>query len=117
MVSLAGSGRELTIDADDARARRLAGTDGAPARSSSPNWTFMNGITTVCASGSRCKLFRNGDGDNLKDFAARADAASESRSLLALRVDYDLTATVARGCFERGRTGLGDAGVWQLRYQ
>lgn len=97
MVTIAGSGRELTIEADDARAAGLPvpnGTSG-PVKLSSLRvyeWKYdsLRQRLTV-------QLFRENDGENLKDFAARSDAASESRPLLALRVDYDLTATVARG--------------------
>ena len=43
------------------------------------------------------KLFKTGDNANLKDFATRRAEGSESRPLLALRLDYDLTATLAQG--------------------
>lgn len=102
MVSLAGSGRELTIDADDARGAGLPVPDGATgpvklAELDLYEWNYDSLRQRIAI-----KLFRKGDGDNLKDFAARADAASESRSLLALRVDYDLTATVAHGASSAG---------------
>lgn len=94
MVTVAGSGREMTIDADDARAAGLPVADGARgavklASLELYEWKFDSLRQRVAV-----KLFRKGDGENLKDFAARPEAASESSSLLALRVDYDLSATV-----------------------
>lgn len=97
MVTISGSGREVVIDAEDARAAGLP----VPAGASGPiklaslkvyEWTYDSLRQRL-----NVQLFRANDGENLKDFAARSDAASESRPLLALRIDYDLTATVARG--------------------
>jgi outer membrane usher protein FimD/PapC len=102
MVSITGSGKELSVDADDARAAGLPVPDGAagPVRLASLHlyeWSYdsLRQRLTV-------RLFRKGEGDNLKDFAARSDQASESRPLLALRVDYDLTATVSRRATNAG---------------
>lgn len=96
MITVAGSGREMTIDADDARAAGLPVADNlkGPVKLSALQvyqWNY-DGLRQRL----EVKLFRHGDGANLKDFAARADTPSESAPLLALRVDYDLTATVAR---------------------
>lgn len=97
MVTVAGSGRALTIDADEARAAGLPVPAGAhgPVKLAELRlyqWTYDSLRQRLSVA-----LFRHGDGDNLKDFAARGEAASESTPLLALRVDYDLTATLARG--------------------
>ncbi|TCJ41084.1 fimbrial biogenesis outer membrane usher protein [Parafrankia sp. BMG5.11] len=96
MVTVAGSGRELTIDADEARAAGLPVPEGAsgPIKLSALRlyeWNFDSLRQRLAI-----KLFREGEGANLKDFAATAQGASESRPLLALRVDYDLTATIAQ---------------------
>jgi outer membrane usher protein FimD/PapC len=102
MVTLEGSGRELTIDADDARAAGLPVPDGAtgPVKLAALhiydwNYDSLRQRLTV-------QLFRTSEGENLKDFAARPGGASESRPLLALRVDYDLTATVSRRATNAG---------------
>ena len=102
MVNLAGSGRELTIEADDARAAGLPVPDGAsgPIKLVSLHlyeWNYDSLRQRLVV-----KLFREGDGANLKDFAARPYGGGESRPLLALRVDYDLTATMSRRATSAG---------------
>jgi outer membrane usher protein FimD/PapC len=102
MVTVTGAGRELAIDADEARAAGLPVPDGAtgPIKLTALKlyqWTYDPLRQRLAVT-----LFRTGDGDNLKDFAARPEAPSESRPLLALRVDYDLTATVAHHASSAG---------------
>jgi outer membrane usher protein FimD/PapC len=97
MVTLSGRGDRLTIDAEEARGAGLPVPEGAsgPIRLSSLRiyeWKF-----DPLRQRLSVQLFRTGENANLKDFATRQRAASESRPLLALRVDYDLTATLSQG--------------------
>ena len=97
MITVAGSGSALTINAEDARAAGLPVPDGVDGPIKLADLKLYEWKYDSLRQRLSVKLFRHGDGDNLKDFAARGEAASESAPLLALRVDYDLTATVARG--------------------
>ncbi|MXO75441.1 fimbria/pilus outer membrane usher protein [Altererythrobacter aerius] len=96
MVTLAGSGDALAIDAQEARDAGLPVPEGAsgPIRLASLKlyaWSFdpLRQRLTV-------QRFRTGENANLKDFAPRPRQASESTPLLALRIDYDLTATLSQ---------------------
>lgn len=102
MVTLAGSGREMTIDADEARAAGLPVPESATGPVKLATLKLYEWKYDSLRQRLTVQLFRDGDGDNLKDFAARSEAASESRPLLALRVDYDLTATVAHRASSAG---------------
>jgi len=119
MVTLRGRGQAMTIDADEARAAGLPVPDGAHdavrlADLKLYRWSFdpLRQRLTVA-------LFRKSDGGNLRDLASQTREPSESTPLLAMRIDYDLTAsatphgaavggygefTVVRGNFAVGTT-------------
>jgi outer membrane usher protein FimD/PapC len=102
MVTVSGSGRELAIEADDARAAGLPVPDNAAGPIKLSTLQLYQWDYDSLRQRLAVKLFRKGDGDNLKDFAARSQEASESRPLLALRIDYDLTATMSRRATSAG---------------
>jgi outer membrane usher protein len=102
MVTLSGNGQNMTIDADEARAAGLPvpqGASGAIRLASLKvyEWTF-----DPLRQRLSIKLFKTGENANVKDFVTRRAEGDESRPLLALRVDYDLTATLARGASSAG---------------
>lgn len=102
MVTVSGHGENLSIDADEARAAGLPVPDGANgairmASLKVYQWTF-----DPLRQRLSVKLFQTGENANIKDFVPRRVEGSESRPLLALRVDYDLTATLARGASSAG---------------
>ncbi|GGE03823.1 hypothetical protein GCM10011515_24340 [Tsuneonella deserti] len=96
MITVAGSGSDMTVEADDARAAGLPVPEGASGQVRLDALKIYKWNYDGLRQRLEVELFRNNDGENLKDFARRAETMSESRPLLALRVDYDLTATVSR---------------------
>lgn len=93
MVTLDGRGSAMTIEAADARGAGLPVADGAtgPIRIDSLKlykWSFDSLRQQL-----KITLFRQNDGANYRDLTARNYGPSESRSLTAVRLDYDLTAS------------------------
>ena len=97
MVTVEGSGKALTIDAENARVAGLPVPDGATGAIRLDTLNIYEWKFDELRQRLSITLFREGDRANVKDFASRIEQPSESRPLLALRVDYDLTATVGSG--------------------
>jgi outer membrane usher protein len=106
MVTLAGRDQALTIDAEEARAAGMPVADGVagPVRLSALplyQWRFDSLRQRLIV-----KLLRNNDGANFRDLSRPNWALTRTTPLLALRLDYDLTASVtptgrsAGGLFE-----------------
>jgi outer membrane usher protein len=117
MVHIDGRGDLLTIDAEDAAAAGLPVAQGStgPVRMAALKlyrWSF-----DTLRQQLKVELFRTSDGVNFRDLAARQHVASETNPLTAVRVDYDLTASLrphgssAGGLFDaylvRGNLSLG----------
>ena len=105
LVDLQGSGNALTIDADNARVAGLpvpAGASG-PIRVDSLKlyqWRFDPLRQRLVI-----KLFRNNDGPNFRDLAARENERAGRNTIAALRIDYDINAAF-------GRSGVHTAGLF-----
>lgn len=109
MVMLAGWGDGLTIDAEDARVAGLPVPDGAagPIRLSTLTvykWEFDRLRQRLIV-----KLLRNNDGGNFRDLSKPKWALTKTTPLLALRIDYDLTASITPHGHSAG--GLFDAAL------
>lgn len=109
LVTLAGRGDALTIDAEDARAAGLPVAEGVHgavklAELAVYKWEFDNLRQRLSV-----KLLRNNDGGNFRDLSKPDWALTKTTPLLALRLDYDLTASLT----PQGRSagGLFDAAV------
>ena len=109
MVDLQGHGTAMRIDAAAARAAGLPVPDGASGYiplSSLPIYQFQ---FDSLAQRLSITLFRKAGGENLKDFVTATDRRGESNPLTALRIDYDLSATLSRSGASAG--GVFDAAV------
>jgi outer membrane usher protein FimD/PapC len=109
MVTLTGRGDALTIDADEARAAGLPVPEGAagPMRLSALalyKWEFDSLRQRLVV-----KLLRNSDGANFRDLSKPDWELTRTTPLLALRVDYDLTASLTPT--GRSAGGLFDAAL------
>ena len=109
MVTLAGRGEALTIDAEDARAAGLPvpGAATGPVRLSALavyKWEFDSLRQRLIV-----KLLRNNDGGNFRDLSKPQWALTRTTPLLALRLDYDLTASITPT--GRSAGGLFDAAL------
>ncbi len=95
MVHLDGHGDNMTIDAADARTIGLPVAEGAsgPVKLSSLRvfkWSF-----DTLRQRLSVQLFRQNDGVNFRDLAGVERGFGQGTPLLALRVDYDLTAAAS----------------------
>lgn len=109
LVTLSGRGDALAIDAEDARAAGLPvaeGTRGAIRLNTLAvyKWEF-DGLRQRLA----VRLLRNSDGPNFRDLSRPDWALSKTTPLLALRIDYDLTASITPHGHSAG--GLLDAAL------
>lgn len=109
MVNLAGWGDALTIDAEEARAAGVpipAGASGPIRLSSLPlyKWEFDSLRQRLLV-----RLLRNNDGANFRDLSKPDWALTKTTPLLALRLDYDLTASITPT--GRSAGGLFDAAL------
>lgn len=96
MVDLQGHGDAMRIDAESARAAGLpvpAGATGYIALSSLEIYQFR---FDSLAQRLTVVLFQKAGGENLKDFVSPRDRRGESNPLTALRIDYDMSATLAQ---------------------
>lgn len=97
MVDLAWAGGVLTIDAEGARAAGLPVAPGLQGKVPLDSlriakWTFDSQRQRI-----EIQLLRKSDGANLIDMTQGPRQDGESTPLTAFRLDYDLTATLARG--------------------
>lgn len=97
LVRLEWRGRELTIDAANARVAGLPVPDGSDGLLSLDSLKIAEWHFDPVRQRLEVKLLRRSDGKNLIDLAGGARVDVSSAPLLALRVDYDLTASLARG--------------------
>lgn len=109
LVTLAGRGPDLTIEAEDAAAAGLPVPQGArgPIRLAALSvytWQFDSLRQRLSI-----RLLRHNEGGNLRDLSKPDWDLAKTTPLLALRLDYDLTATATPS----GRTagGLFDAAL------
>lgn len=94
LVTLEGRGDTLAIDAEDARAAGLPVPDGAagPIRLATLalyKWEFDRLRQRLVV-----QLLRNNDGPNFRDLSKPQWELTRTTPLLALRLDYDLTASI-----------------------
>lgn len=109
LVLLAWQGESLTIDADAARAAGLPVDDAAQGmvplqRLPLAKWSFDKFTQRL-----EIQLLRKSDRNNFIDLHEASETRGESSPLLAFRLGYDLTATLAGG--RRSAGGLLDAGL------
>lgn len=109
LVTLSGRGDLLTIDAQDAAAAGLPvpeGATGAIRLSALPiyKWEF-----DALRQRLAIRLLRNNDGGNFRDLSRPDWALTKTTPLLALRLDYDLTASITPT--GRSAGGLFDAAL------
>lgn len=107
MVHLDGRGAAMTIDAADARSAGLPVAEDASGAIRLDSLKLYKWSFDPLRQVLKVALFRQNDGANFRDLTARERLASESTPLLALRVDYDLTATASPNGTSVG--GLADA--------
>ena len=102
LVELAWQQGVLTIDADAARAAGLPVP--ASAGGMIPLDAIKLGKWTFDSTHQRLdiQLLRKSDGDNLIDLSRPGRRDGESAPLIALRVDYDMMGTLARGRTDAG---------------
>ena len=94
LVTLSGRGDALSIDAEEARAAGLPVVEGAKGQiriSELPvyRWEFDSLRQRLAV-----RLLRSSDGANFRDLSKPQWALSKTTPLLALRIDYDLTASI-----------------------
>src|SRR5690349_5167888 len=109
LVNLDGQGDALTIDAADAAAAGLPVPDGAtgPVRLSALplyNWAFDSLRQRLSV-----RLLRNNDGANFRDLSKPDWDLTKTTPLTALRIDYDMTASITP--HGRSAGGLFDAAL------
>ncbi len=109
LVTVQGHGKAMTIDADDARTAGLPVPDGASGPIAIADLHIYEWKFDSLRQQLQITLFRRSDGKNFRDLTARSYVASESSSLTALRVDYDLTASATPSSVSAG--GLFDAAL------
>ena len=107
LIKLAWRGRELLIDAEAARAAGLPVPDGTPAMIPLASLRISKWGFDSVHQRLDIELFRRSDGDNLIDLSPAQRSNGVSAPLTALIVNYDLTATMARGKF--AAAGLAEA--------
>lgn len=109
LVNLDGRGDALSIDADDARAAGLPVPDGATGAIRLSALTLYKWEFDSLRQRLMVKLLRNNDGGNFRDLYRQRWALTETTPLLALRLDYDLTASITPN--GRSAGGLFDAAL------
>ena len=97
LVNLEWRGGELLIDSDAARAAGLPVPDSSGAMIPLSALRLAKWRFDSVHQRLEIKLFRQSDRGNDIDLSAPPRMDGVSAPLLALRVDYDLTATMARG--------------------
>ena len=96
LVEVQGRGQDLTIGAEDARAAGLPVPEGANGRVRLASLSLYKWSFDTLRQRLAVQLFRNNDGPNMRDLSRKDWDSAESHPLTALRVDYDLSATVAQ---------------------
>lgn len=109
LVSVEGQANELTINAADARAAGLPVAEdfaGKVLVSTLPvyKWSFDRLRQRLVI-----QLLRNNDGANFRDLSRVTRVDTETRPLMALRIDYDFSASIGSG--NRSVGGLIDAAL------
>jgi outer membrane usher protein FimD/PapC len=109
LVNVEGQANDFTIDATDARAAGLPVAEdlaGSVLVSSLPvyRWSFDRLRQRLII-----QLLRNNDGANFRDLSRVTRVDTKTRSLTALRIDYDLTSSLGPGTRTVG--GLIDAAL------
>lgn len=109
LVSVEGQANDLTIDAADARAAGLPVAEdfaGKVLVSSLPvyKWSFDRFRQRLVI-----QLLRNNDGANFRDLSRGNHVDTETRPLMALRIDYDLSTSLSPT--SRNVGGLVDAAL------
>lgn len=97
LVDLAWAGAALTIDADAARAAGLPVPADAKGRIALAALHLVGWRFDAVRQRLEIELYRNSDGGNFIDMTQAGPPDGTSAPLTAFQVDYDLTATVAKG--------------------
>ncbi|MFN6935203.1 MAG: hypothetical protein ACK4NZ_08635, partial [Tsuneonella sp.] len=109
MVTVEGRGEDVTIDAEEARAAGLPVPDSAKGQVRLDSLKLYQWKYDSFRQRLTVALFRQNDGPNFRDLSSRNYGPSESSPLLAVRLDYDLTASVSTRDVSAG--GLFDAAI------
>lgn len=109
LVTLTGRGDTLAIDAEDARAAGLPVPDGASGLLRFNSLAIYKWQFDSLRQRMVVQLLRNNDGGNFRDLSKPAFALTKTTPLLALRIDYDLTASITPTTRSAG--GLFDAAL------
>lgn len=109
LVELTWRGGALAIDADGARAAGLPVPDSSRGMVSLASLEIAKWRFDSVHQRLEIQLFRKSDAGNLIELSAPPRMDGNSAPLTALRVDYDLTATYARG--RTGAAGLVEAAL------
>ncbi|MDP3675168.1 MAG: fimbria/pilus outer membrane usher protein [Novosphingobium sp.] len=109
LVELAWRGGDLVIDADGARVAGLPIPDSSQGMVSLASLKLAKWRFDSVHQRLEIQLFRKSDAGNLIDLSAPPRMDGDSAPLTALRVDYDLTGTYARG--RTGAAGLIEAAL------
>lgn len=109
LVTLAGRGDALAIDAEDARAAGLPVPDGATGPLPLSTLAVYKWQFDSLRQRLVIQLLRQNDGPNFRDLSKPKWALTKTTPLLALRIDYDLTASITPSARSAG--GLFDAAL------
>ena len=109
LVTLTGRGDTLAIDAEDARAAGLPVADGATGSIRFTDLAVYKWQFDSLRQRMIVQLLRNNDGANFRDLSKPDWALTRTTPLLALRIDYDLTASITPA--SRSAGGLFDAAL------
>lgn len=103
LVTLSGRGDALTIDARDAVAAGLPVPEGATGQIRLSTLAIYKWEFDALRQRLAVRLLRNNDGGNFRDLSKPDWDLAKTTPLLALRIDYDLTAAIT----PRGRSAGG----------
>jgi outer membrane usher protein len=109
LVTLTGRGDTLAIDAEEARAAGLPIPDGAHGEVRLSSLAIYQWHFDSLRQRLSVKLLRSSDGANYRDLSKPQWSLSKTTPLLALRIDYDLTASITPA--RRSVGGFFDAAV------
>lgn len=109
LVTLTGRGETLAIDAEDARAAGLPVADGATGLLRFSSLAIYKWQFDSLRQRMVIQLLRNNDGPNFRDLSKPQWALTKTTPLLALRIDYDMTASITPTARTAG--GLFDAAL------
>jgi len=109
LVPLAWQGKVLTIDADAARVAGLPVADSAQGMVALEGLTLANWKFDALRQRLEVQLFRRSDKGNYLDLHTGPAMRGETAAITAFRLDYDMSATLARG--KSAASGFFDASL------